>query len=170
MSVIDDGLLTGFLRSDGTNVVVLGLAAVDQCTTYIRADSGGIVELKTRNDGSVAGLHRAVVAVGLGWQETLDAAFYRARELISGISGVQGESDGDGLVRAQWKQEWYDGLAYCTWNGLGRELTEQKILDALQDLVDNGIKGTIAAPHSNHSTYTFTVSALIIDDNWQSLV
>lgn len=38
----------------------------------------------------------------------------------------------------------YDGLAYCTWNGLGRELSEDKILSALQDLSDNGIHGTSA--------------------------
>ena len=35
----------------------------------------------------------------------------------------------------------YDGLAYCTWNGLGREITEHKILNALQDLADNNIRG-----------------------------
>ena len=35
----------------------------------------------------------------------------------------------------------YDGLAYCSWNGLGREITEQRILDALQDLADNSIQG-----------------------------
>lgn len=35
----------------------------------------------------------------------------------------------------------YDGLAYCTWNGLGRELSEERILAALQDLFDNEIYG-----------------------------
>lgn len=35
----------------------------------------------------------------------------------------------------------YDGLAYCTWNGLGREITEHKILNALQDLADHNIRG-----------------------------
>ncbi|KAF8416797.1 glycoside hydrolase superfamily [Terfezia claveryi] len=130
MSLDKDGLVVGFMRSDG---------------------AGGTVILRTRNNGAGSRMHRAIVAVGSGWQETLDAAFYRARELVSGSSNV---ASADNDLQAQWRREWYDGLAYCTWNGLGREITEDKILGALQDLADNGIK----------------VSALIIDDNWQSLV
>lgn len=143
MSLDKDGVLAGFVRSDGQNVVVLGLAAVDGATTYIRTGSGGSVELKTRNDGSGEAIHRAIVAVGPEWQRTLNAAFYRARELIRGFSvtDVPQEEKEDGTVSVQWKQEWYDGLAYCTWNGLGREITEQRILDSLQDLANNGIKG-----------------------------
>lgn len=47
-----------------------------------------------------------------------------------------------------------DGLSYCTWNGLGQNLTEEKLFNALESLSKNGIN----------------VSNLIIDDNWQSLV
>jgi hypothetical protein len=47
-----------------------------------------------------------------------------------------------------------DGLSYCTWNGLGQDLTENKIFNALDSLAKNEIN----------------VSNLIIDDNWQSLV
>ncbi|RPB21592.1 raffinose synthase Sip1 [Terfezia boudieri ATCC MYA-4762] len=151
MSLDKNGLVVGFMRSDGMNVVVMGMAAVDECTTYIKTGAGGTVILRTRNDGVKSGVHRAILAVGSGWQETLDAAFYRARELVSGSSNM---ASADNDLQAQWRREWYDGLAYCTWNGLGREITEDKILGVLQDLADNGIK----------------VSALIIDDNWQSLI
>jgi len=144
MSLDRNGLVVGFIRSDGMNVVVMGMAAVDECTTYIRTEADGVVILRTRNDGAGPEAHRAIVAVGSGWQETLDAAFYRARELVSGSSNVVG-ADND--LQAQWRREWYDGLAYCTWNGLGREITEEKVLGALQDLADNGIKG--AAHHLN---------------------
>jgi hypothetical protein len=47
-----------------------------------------------------------------------------------------------------------DGLSYCTWNGLGQGLTEEKIFTALDSLSKNEIN----------------ISNLIIDDNWQSLV
>jgi hypothetical protein len=47
-----------------------------------------------------------------------------------------------------------DGLSYCTWNGIGQHLTEQKLFDALESLAKNEIN----------------ISNLIIDDNWQSLV
>jgi hypothetical protein len=47
-----------------------------------------------------------------------------------------------------------DGLSYCTWNGIGQGLTEEKIFIALESLSKNDIH----------------ISNLIIDDNWQSLV
>jgi hypothetical protein len=47
-----------------------------------------------------------------------------------------------------------DGLSYCTWNGLGQNLTEDKVFTALESLSKNEIN----------------ISNLIIDDNWQSLV
>jgi Raffinose synthase or seed imbibition protein Sip1 len=55
--------------------------------------------------------------------------------------------------KAQWLDEWYDGLTFCTWNSLGQHLTQEKLLTALDDLAQNNIH----------------VSGLIIDDNWQSL-
>jgi hypothetical protein len=47
-----------------------------------------------------------------------------------------------------------DGLSYCTWNGIGQHLSEQKLFDALESLAKNEIN----------------ISNLIIDDNWQSRV
>ena len=47
-----------------------------------------------------------------------------------------------------------DGLSYCTWNGLGQNLNEEKVLKALESL----------------SKHNINITGLIIDDNWQSLV
>lgn len=46
-----------------------------------------------------------------------------------------------------------DGLTYCTWNSQGKDLTEMKVLNAIQSLQDQGIY----------------ITNLLIDDNWQSL-
>ncbi|KAF8475802.1 glycoside hydrolase superfamily [Kalaharituber pfeilii] len=146
-----DALLVGFLRSDGRHVVVMGVSAVDDCNTYLTGD--GALHMKTRNDGATEQTHKAIVATGMKWQATVDAVFYRAREML-GYGGYQVDGEKDGEITPQWKEEWYDGLAYCTWNGLGRELTEERILDALDDLFKSGI----------------SVSTLIIDDNWQTLI
>lgn len=59
----------------------------------------------------------------------------------------------DKNVKAEWLEEWYDGFTYCTWNGLGQNLTEDKIDDALESLKKENI----------------IIENLIIDDNWQSL-
>ena len=64
----ESGLVTGSVRSDGFHVVVMGLTAVDECTTFIRTGNGGSVEMKTRIDGLEVGVHRAIVAVGAEWQ------------------------------------------------------------------------------------------------------
>ena len=53
----------------------------------------------------------------------------------------------------RWPDPWYDNFAYCTWNGLGQDLSERGILSALDTL-------------EKHEIF---VSTLIIDDNWQSL-
>ncbi|KAI5808538.1 glycoside hydrolase superfamily [Peziza echinospora] len=151
-----EALIMGYVRKDGKHVCVLGVSALDDCNTYITADK--FVQLRTRNDGGTVQTHKAIVAMGNDWKKTVDAAFLRAREMVR----ASGLSVGPDLVEAvtndavdpQWRQEWFDGLAYCTWNGLGRELTEDRILHALKDLSENGIK----------------VSTLIIDDNWQTLI
>ncbi|KAH7090163.1 hypothetical protein FB567DRAFT_546397 [Paraphoma chrysanthemicola] len=49
--------------------------------------------------------------------------------------------------------DWYDGIAYCTWNGIRRELNEEKILETLGELTDQGIR----------------VANLNINENCQSL-
>jgi hypothetical protein len=39
---------------------------------------------------------------------------------------------------------WEDGVSYCTWNGLGWDLSEEGILQALKALEDDGIISTTA--------------------------
>ncbi len=52
-----------------------------------------------------------------------------------------------------WMKDWYEGLTYRTGNALGQDLTEHKILNALNDLKTDDIR----------------ITNLLIDDNWQSL-
>ncbi|KAM3514007.1 hypothetical protein MY11210_002324 [Beauveria gryllotalpidicola] len=63
------------------------------------------------------------------------------------------QSDVPTDFQLKWRENWYDGLGYCTWNSLGQDLTEDKILEALKHLEESGI----------------SISNLIIDDNWQSI-
>lgn len=105
ISLDKDALIVGFVRADGMYAIVLGLAAVDTCTTYIATSGNGVVVLKTRNDGTSVGVHMAVVAVGGSWQETLHAAFCRARELVVGYEAACNKIE-ERDVRAQWRHEW----------------------------------------------------------------
>jgi hypothetical protein len=156
-----DGVLVSFLRSDGLHVVCLAISGVrDVLTTFIH-DKHGNVEIKGRNDREESGTSRVLVAVAEDFERANCAVMYHARKVISeygASSEVSANTNEiksltDSEVKPEWLEEWYDGLTYCTWNGLGQNLTAEKIEDALESLKKNGI----------------TITNLIIDDNWQSL-
>lgn len=156
-----DAVLISFLRSDGLHVVILGISGVDDIVTTFFNDKDGNVILKGRNDRTEAGTSRALVAVAQSFEVANAAVFYHARKIVQSyetevdaemsklMSSVQPKGD----QHPEWLEEWYDGLTYCTWNGLGQNLTAQKIYDALDDLAKENIN----------------VTNLIIDDNWQDL-
>jgi len=162
-----DAILYSFLRSDGLHVVVLAISGINHVTTVLQAQ-GGTLNIQVRNDQEEYDIARVVVAVAASFEEGLAACMYYARNIVSQhvalsaeeheavakIKQVEAaETKEDGDVKADWVQDWYDGFTYCTWNGLGQNLTEEKISGALSSLEKNGIK----------------ISNLIIDDNWQSL-
>ncbi|KAK5171760.1 uncharacterized protein LTR77_003396 [Saxophila tyrrhenica] len=156
-----DGVLLSFLRSDGLHVVCLGISGVqDVLTTFIN-DGDGNVEIKGRNDREGEGTSTVIVAVAEEFERAEAAVMYHARKVISQY-GTSSELEldtkqiktlTDDKVRPEWLEEWYDGLTYCTWNGLGQDLTAEKIYTALDELARHDIN----------------VTNLIIDDNWQSL-
>ncbi|KAF2140819.1 glycoside hydrolase family 36 protein [Aplosporella prunicola CBS 121167] len=158
-----EAVLASFLRNDGQHVVILAVSVSDVLTELVHQD--GHVQIRGRNDGEEQDA-TAIVAVSSSFEIANAATMYHARRLVmkygspDGTSGNSGstieaemkEVEGNKL-KAQWLEEWYDGLAYCTWNGLGQHLTEAAIFNALDQLESNDIN----------------VTNLIIDDNWQSL-
>ena len=115
--------------------------------------------MKARNEQEQQNSATVIAAVGYSHATALAACVYHARDLVKQSSDPSMKRIEEHGWKArdkphvQWNQEWTDGLGYCTWNGLGQNLTEQKIFDALESLEKNNIK----------------ISTLIIDDNWQSL-
>lgn len=117
-AVDKDALMAGYIRSDGRHVVVLGVSGIDDCTTYVHASAGRIV-LKTRNDGTVDQYHRAIVATGLEYQRTVDAAFYKAREMIRALvkqhdpAIKKGDLDDDPAPVPAWYETWLVFFSRC---------------------------------------------------------
>jgi hypothetical protein len=114
--------------------------------------------MKSNNDSEKDGIVRVVAAVGKKLEDAVAASMYYARKLVMAYQESTGQISEEMKAltddfNPQWLENWYDGLSYCTWNGLGQKLTENKIFDALESLSKNDIN----------------VSNLIIDDNWQSL-
>ncbi len=100
----------------------------------------------SRNDSEEKGQASVIAAVGKNFESANAAVMYHARKLIQGDKFMTGQqkfvTEGlvDSGVKADWMENWPDGLTYCTWNGLGQNLNEQKIYSALDALKENGIQ------------------------------
>ena len=154
----EDAVLCSFLRWDGLHLVLLAVSGVDDVLTVLKPDGHGNVIINARNDKSKSGKGRVLAAVGKDFESANAAVMYHARKVVGGMRiseelEAEMKTSNENDVKAQWMENWYDGLTYCTWNGLGQNLNEQKIFDALDILKANNIK----------------ITNLIIDDNWQSL-
>lgn len=152
-----DGVLVSFLRTDGMHVVCLGISGVEDIVTTFFNDEDGNLIIKGRNDREETGTSRVLVAVAESFEVANCAVMYHARKVVSEYGYLENQKEiqslQDDKVKPEWLEEWYDGLTYCTWNGLGQDLTGDKIMKALDDLSKENIN----------------ITNLIIDDNWQSL-
>jgi hypothetical protein len=169
--ITEDAILCSFLRSDGLNLVLLAVSGVNNVLTVLQSGGKGEVVIDSRSDNIENSKFQVLVSVGESFEVAISALIYEARKVVRDgtaevalpvVSDSPPEPDspvGTDIVvvekdaRAQWLADWYDGLSFCTWNALGQNLTEDKILEALDSLKEHGIN----------------IVNLIIDDNWQSL-
>lgn len=158
LTLKEDAIVISFLRNDGLHLVLLALSFEDVLTVF-QSTEGGHVIINGRNDGVTQGSVRVVASVATSFEAAIAATTSHARTVIEQTSTEQiskGRHETHEFahnVEHSRSEPWCDGFAYCTWNGLGRDLSEQKILSALNQLQENKI----------------SVSTLIVDDNWQSL-
>ncbi|CAG8087905.1 unnamed protein product [Penicillium salamii] len=162
----EDAVLCSFLRTDGTHLVLLAVSGINDVLTIFQSGHDGEVVVKARSDNVTPASFHVLVAAADDFEIAMCAVVYEARKVVRpfAVSNPANEEQappsplGDDVVvvekdpAAQWLSEWFDGLTYCTWNGLGQDLTEKKLLEALDSLRDNGIN----------------IVNLIIDDGWQT--
>nr|XP_023908654.1 probable galactinol--sucrose galactosyltransferase 6 [Quercus suber] len=154
-----DGVLLSFLRADGMHVVCLAISGVNDIVTTFLNDEHGNVIIKGRNDRTETGSSQVLVAVASTFDVANASVMYQARKIVMAWSSAttsdakEIEALNDDKVKPEWLEKWYDGFTYCTWNGLGQNLSAQKINVALDELAKAEIN----------------ITNLIIDDNWQSL-
>jgi hypothetical protein len=167
----EDAMLCSFLRSDGLNLVLLAVSGVNDILTLFGSGDDGDIVAKVRNENTEEAQFQILASVAESFEVCICSLIYEARKVVrdsstavespvvSDLPPEPGSPISDDMVivgddaRTQWLADWYEGLSYCTWNALGQNLTEEKILEALDALKSHGIK----------------VVNLIIDDNWQSL-
>ena len=155
----EDAVMSAFLREDGLHLVLLALSGIEDVLTVLKPDDNGNVMVSSRNDGTKKSHSRIIAAIGYTFETANAAVMYHARSQVSGDQHMSKEIKAeikasiDHGIKAEWMENWYDGLTYCTWNALGQDLNQEKIYNALDVLDQNNIK----------------IMNLIIDDNWQSL-
>ncbi|KAL4954036.1 glycoside hydrolase superfamily [Aspergillus filifer] len=147
LDLSEDAILCSFLRTDGMHVMLLAVA-VDDAVTILQSGPEGEVVIKSQNDKPAQSRFQVLAAVAEEFEVAMSALVYEARKLVRPYH-VSDKDD----VKTEWLSNWYDGLTYCTWNGIGQDLNEEKLLSALDELKQQNIN----------------IKGLIIDDNWQSL-
>jgi hypothetical protein len=150
-----EAVLAAFQRQDGTHLIILALSGVDNILTTLHHDGTGNVTINSRNDTENDGEAQLIAAVGNSLEFAIAATMYHARKIVMKYDMASGETVAEfkalaNKIKPEWLENWYDGLTYCTWNGLGQQLHEDKIFEALESLRKNNIN----------------ITGLIIDDNW----
>ena len=157
-SVSEDALLASFLLCDGLHLILLAIS-IDDVLTVFNSDDQGNILVVARSDSLTQGRIEIVTAVSTTFENGNAALLNQAREVVGKTSpklSAEQQSRNDAASEQAEKQEleeWQDSFTYCTWNGLGQQLNEGMIMDALK----------VMAKHDIH------ITNLIIDDGWQSL-
>ncbi|KAK9237685.1 raffinose synthase or seed imbibition protein Sip1-domain-containing protein [Lipomyces kononenkoae] len=168
-----------FQRKDGYHVCVLPLSNMKTLlTTYMSSDDSGNIWLNVLNDASEHRTFSTFVGVSKDPQKSVQAAFYSLRTTVQSYTGVLTRSlvpedpaaaDSASVtsgpvhtavrdynaepapVLGTWNEQWMDLFGFCTWNSMGIEVSLEKVMKALQELHDRGIR----------------VGVVILDDGWQ---
>ncbi|KAK9364011.1 glycoside hydrolase superfamily [Lipomyces starkeyi] len=166
-----------FQRKDGYHICVLPLSNMKNLLTiYMSSDNSGNLWLNVLNDASGHRTFSTFVGVSKDPQKAVQAALYSLRTVIQSFRGVltrslvpedpaatdpdRVESDAVHLVLSDgnaepvlgtWYEQWMDLFGFCTWNSMGIEVSLDKVMKALQELHDRGIR----------------VGIVILDDGWQ---
>ncbi|KPI42247.1 putative galactinol--sucrose galactosyltransferase 6 [Cyphellophora attinorum] len=152
--ISNDGLLLSFLSTTGKCVTLLALNEADDVYTVFRSSSDGSIIVAGRNDGLAELPLQVLVAISPDKQASISAVLSQARQKVSKRPKFQAFIE-TAHAQSLSKPEisFFDNMGYCTWNGLGQDLTRARLLDGLKTLAAQGVK----------------FNTLLIDDNWQSL-
>jgi hypothetical protein len=165
--ITEDAVLCSFLRTDGVHLVLLAVSGVNDVLTVLQSGDDGEIIIKAKSDNSDTVKFHVLVSVAEEFEIAMSAVIYEARKVIRPFADAADAASEDQVPlsppgadevlvekdpTAQFLTQWFDGLTYCTWNAIGQDLTEEKILHALAELKSNGIQ----------------IANLIIDDGWQA--
>lgn len=149
----NDASMVCFLTASGQCVCLLALSGDDDFYTIFQSDNEGSIVVGGRNDGPRAAPLKVLAGVSSDAQEAISAVMDQAKKTVSARPTMSDLQSIKTAVKSTDTQDFFDSFGYCTYNGLGLDLTQDKIFAGLDELVKNNVK----------------YNTLIIDDNWQSV-
>ncbi|KAJ3533033.1 hypothetical protein NM208_g8166 [Fusarium decemcellulare] len=148
-------ILCSILRKDG-NVVTVAAPSMDDVYTSLLSNEEGKFVVHARDDTGRGRPCRVMISVAHDIETSIATIMHN----------LQAGANQSRLVREMIDDEFktdstdsshlsplLDYLGFCTWNALGFDLTQDKILEALR----------VLKQHKIH------ISTLLVDDNWQTL-
>ncbi|RNJ54085.1 hypothetical protein D7B24_000942 [Verticillium nonalfalfae] len=148
----------GLHRDMGKHLVLLAISGLNNVAAMFQSrDDEGLVHVQARNDDIHEQQAIILAAIGDNFESANASVMYQARSVLN-VRATRDDQEAEikaleKSIKPEWRENWYDGLGYCTWNGIGQNLTEHKILEALDHLASVNVN----------------ITSLIIDDNWQSI-
>ncbi|KFA73505.1 hypothetical protein S40288_05784 [Stachybotrys chartarum IBT 40288] len=151
----EHAVLACFLTSSGSYLSLLAYNGSDDFYQVFTGGPDGAVSLSARNDSLEDGPVRFLAAVSSDRQASIAEVMAQASRLNEKTPKMQAFitkalAAADGIKE---DTNFFDNLGFCTWNGLGADLTAEKILAALEKMTASGV----------------VFNTLLIDDNWQTL-
>lgn len=151
----EDAILCAFLTKSGRVVTILTMTGLDDTYSVIQSGENGEVVIAARCDSDKSVPFRAIVSIASTFDESCSAVMKHAATLANSqplSADIAAQVSRSNNMETEF-DAWLDGLVFCTWNALGQNLTQEKLLTALTSLSDNNVN----------------ISALLIDDNWQTI-
>lgn len=152
--ISQDAILVSFLRRDGLHLVLLAMS-LNNVLTVLNSNQDGKVVLAGKNDKLGENTLIILASAGKSFESATQAVMFQARITIA--DKIEKPPLDITLEAQDWAahslEDWYDQFSYCTWNGIGKSLTENALDTALESISNAGIR----------------FSTLIIDDGWQSV-
>lgn len=139
-----EAVICSFQLCTGAHLVLLALSGINDVLSLFTSDKDGNILLSLRNDSKDEAVGHVLISVGPEFEMALASAIYQARRLVSpyindGPRSAEMMKVFQQEIKPEWMEAWYDGLTYCTWNGLGQNLTEEKVFTALDSLEKNHV-------------------------------
>lgn len=150
----EHAILASFLTNSGQYLSLLSFNGVDDFYQVFTGGPEGKVTLAGRNDSGSDAPLSFIAALSGDRQDSIAEVMQQASRLVETTPKTQDMLE-KALAAASGapEEDFFDNLGYCTWNGIGQDLTVDKILNGLEKLSEAGV----------------VFNTLLIDDNWQTL-